>query len=75
MNYAHLDSCGTLSRDAIAARRAAGVAVEVIAREAGVAASTLHLAMRDWHLTTQRGGDRRSPSWRERFGMQLGGAA
>ncbi len=73
MNYAHHEYCGTLTRDAIAARRALGVPVDQIAREAGVAASTLHLALQAWHLTTRRGGDRRSPTWRER--MQLGGAA
>jgi hypothetical protein len=75
VNYSHLDSCGTLTRDAIAARRALGVPDAQIAREAGVAESTLYLALHDWHLTTKRGGDRRSPSWRARFGMQLGGAA
>lgn len=75
MNYAHLDSCGTLTRDAIAARRALGVTFEQIAREAGVATSTLYHAMHEWGLTTTRGGDRRSPAWHERFLARIGGAA
>ncbi len=67
--------CGTLSRADITARRAAGESIAAIADAAGSHPVTLWLALRAWGMTTKRGGDRRSPSWRERFNARLGGAA
>lgn len=66
-SYVNATHIGNLPRERVAQLRADGVAAADIAKEAGVAFSTLYLALHDWHLVARKGGDRRSPNWRDRL--------